>query len=68
MATPSHKAKAGVSAPGSEATNAQNADATQALTVHIKLQGTAANVLADWNTILATNFASPSVSATYDKS
>lgn len=68
MATPVHKAKQGVPAPGSEAALAQNSDPVQALTVHVKLEGTAANVLADWNTILATNFASPNVSATYDKS
>jgi hypothetical protein len=67
MATPFHKAKQGVPAPGSEATLAQNSDAVQTLVIHLKVTGTAANVLADWNTILATNFASPSAEASWDK-
>jgi len=67
MATPFHRAKAGVPAPGSEATNAQNSDPVQTVVIHVKVTGTAANVLADWNTIIGTNFASPSAEASWDK-
>lgn len=67
MATPTHFGRQAVSAPGSEAALAQNSDATQTITVSVTLTGTAANVVADWNTLIGTNFASPSAVASWDR-
>lgn len=67
MATPVHTGRQGVPAPGSEPTAAQNSDNPQTITVHVTLRGSAANVLADWNTIIGTNFASPSAVASWDR-
>lgn len=66
MATPSQSPQPNHVAPSTEATH-DAAGVTVAYRVAIVLTGTNANIAADWATLLATNFASPSALISWDR-
>lgn len=67
MAVPTVVSKQGVQGPA-DTRLATDLDGTQGLRVEITLIGTQANTLADFATLQALNFASPSATMTWERS
>lgn len=66
MATPTVVAKQGVSGPA-DAKVPADTDAVQGLRVLVTVYGTSAQVLADFATLAATNFAAPSATLLWER-